>query len=92
MSIKIALAGNPNCGKTTLFNGLTGSNQFVGNWPGVTVEKKEGRLKGHKDVIIMDLPGIYSLSPYTLEEVVARKLFNYRASGCYFEYCGRYKS
>lgn len=72
MSIKIALAGNPNCGKTTLFNGLTGSNQFVGNWPGVTVEKKEGRLKGNKDVIIMDLPGIYSLSPYTLEEVVAR--------------------
>lgn len=72
MSVKIALAGNPNCGKTTLFNALTGSNQFVGNWPGVTVEKKEGRLKGHKDVIIMDLPGIYSLSPYTLEEVVAR--------------------
>ena len=72
MSIKIALAGNPNCGKTTLFNALTGSNQFVGNWPGVTVEKKEGRLKGQKDVIIMDLPGIYSLSPYTLEEVVAR--------------------
>lgn len=72
MSIKIALAGNPNCGKTTLFNALTGSNQFVGNWPGVTVEKKEGRLNGHKDVIIMDLPGIYSLSPYTLEEVVAR--------------------
>ena len=72
MSVKIALAGNPNCGKTTLFNGLTGSNQFVGNWPGVTVEKKEGRLKGKKDVIIMDLPGIYSLSPYTLEEVVAR--------------------
>ena len=72
MSIKIALAGNPNCGKTTLFNGLTGSNQFVGNWPGVTVEKKEGKLKGRKDVIIMDLPGIYSLSPYTLEEVVAR--------------------
>ena len=72
MSIKIALAGNPNCGKTTLFNALTGSNQFVGNWPGVTVEKKEGRLKGNKDVIIMDLPGIYSLSPYTLEEVVAR--------------------
>lgn len=70
--MKIALAGNPNCGKTTLFNALTGSNQFVGNWPGVTVEKKEGRLKGHKDVIIMDLPGIYSLSPYTLEEVVAR--------------------
>ena len=72
MSVKIALAGNPNCGKTTLFNALTGSNQFVVNWPGVTVEKKEGKLKGHKDVIIMDLPGIYSLSPYTLEEVVAR--------------------
>lgn len=72
MSIKIALAGNPNSGKTTLFNALTGSNQFVGNWPGVTVEKKEGKLKGNKDVIIMDLPGIYSLSPYTLEEVVAR--------------------
>ena len=78
MSIKIALAGNPNCGKTTLFNALTGSNQFVGNWPGVTVEKKEGKLKrshgtaGSMDVIIMDLPGIYSLSPYTLEEVVAR--------------------
>lgn len=72
MSVKIALAGNPNSGKTTLFNALTGSNQFVGNWPGVTVEKKEGRLKGHRDVAIMDLPGIYSLSPYTLEEVVAR--------------------
>ncbi|MCI9482185.1 MAG: ferrous iron transport protein B [Oscillibacter sp.] len=72
MEIKIALAGNPNCGKTTLFNSLTGSSQYVGNWPGVTVEKKEGRLKGHKDVIIQDLPGIYSLSPYTLEEVVAR--------------------
>lgn len=72
MEIKIALAGNPNAGKTTLFNALTGSNQFVGNWPGVTVEKKEGKLKGHKDVIITDLPGIYSLSPYTLEEVVAR--------------------
>ncbi len=72
MSIKIALAGNPNSGKTTLFNALTGANQFVGNWPGVTVEKKEGKLKGQKDVIIMDLPGIYSLSPYTLEEVVAR--------------------
>lgn len=78
MSVKIALAGNPNCGKTTLFNALTGSNQFVGNWPGVTVEKKEGKLKGHKDVIIMDLPGIYSLSPYTLEEVVAR---NYLIGG-----------
>ncbi|HJB76400.1 MAG TPA: ferrous iron transport protein B [Candidatus Oscillibacter avistercoris] len=72
MDIKIALAGNPNCGKTTLFNDLTGSNQYVGNWPGVTVEKKEGRLKGRKDVVIQDLPGIYSLSPYTLEEVVAR--------------------
>ena len=70
--LKIALAGNPNCGKTTLFNDLTGSNQYVGNWPGVTVEKKDGRLKGHKDVIIQDLPGIYSLSPYTLEEVVSR--------------------
>ena len=72
MLIKIALAGNPNSGKTTLFNALTGSNQFVGNWPGVTVEKKEGRLKGHKEVVVTDLPGIYSLSPYTLEEVVAR--------------------
>ena len=72
MGIRIALAGNPNSGKTTLFNALTGSNQFVGNWPGVTVEKKEGKLKKHDDVIITDLPGIYSLSPYTLEEVVAR--------------------
>ena len=72
MAIKIALAGNPNCGKTTLFNSLTGSNQYVGNWPGVTVEKKEGKLKDNKDVIIQDLPGIYSLSPYTLEEVVSR--------------------
>ena len=72
MEIKIALAGNPNCGKTTLFNALTGANQFVGNWPGVTVEKKEGKLKGHKDIVITDLPGTYSLSPYTLEEVVAR--------------------
>ena len=69
MELKIALAGNPNCGKTTLFNALTGSNQYVGNWPGVTVEKKEGKLKGHKEVVIQDLPGIYSLSPYTLEEV-----------------------
>ena len=72
MSIKIALAGNPNSGKTTLFNALTGSNQYVGNWPGVTVEKKEGKLKTNKEVTITDLPGIYSLSPYTLEEVVAR--------------------
>ena len=72
MGVKIALAGNPNSGKTTLFNALTGSNQFVGNWPGVTVEKKEGRLKDDKDVTVTDLPGIYSLSPYTLEEVVAR--------------------
>ena len=72
MDLRIALAGNPNCGKTTLFNALTGSNQFVGNWPGVTVEKKEGKLKKHDGVIITDLPGIYSLSPYTLEEVVAR--------------------
>ena len=72
MAITIALAGNPNCGKTTLFNALTGSNQFVGNWPGVTVERKVGKLKGNKEVEIMDLPGIYSLSPYTLEEVVAR--------------------
>ncbi|MBQ7639314.1 MAG: 50S ribosome-binding GTPase, partial [Clostridia bacterium] len=72
MNIRIALAGNPNSGKTTLFNALTGSNQFVGNWPGVTVEKKEGKLKKHDDVTITDLPGIYSLSPYTLEEVVAR--------------------
>ena len=72
MELRIALAGNPNAGKTTLFNALTGSNQFVGNWPGVTVEKKEGKLKKHNDVIVTDLPGIYSLSPYTLEEVVAR--------------------
>ena len=72
MQVKVALAGNPNCGKTTMFNALTGSNQRVGNWPGVTVEKKEGRLKADKDVIVTDLPGIYSLSPYTLEEVVAR--------------------
>ena len=72
MEIRVALAGNPNCGKTTLFNALTGSNQFVGNWPGVTVEKKEGKLKKHPEVTITDLPGIYSLSPYTLEEVVAR--------------------
>ena len=72
MNMKIALAGNPNTGKTTLFNALTGTNQYVGNWPGVTVEKKEGGLKGHKDVTVVDLPGIYSLSPYTLEEVVAR--------------------
>ena len=75
MSIRIALAGNPNCGKTTLFNRLTGANQYVGNWPGVTVEKKEGKLKGKykdEDIVVTDLPGIYSLSPYTLEEVVSR--------------------
>ena len=72
MSLRIALAGNPNCGKTTLFNALTGSNQYVGNWPGVTVEKKEGKLKKYDGVTVTDLPGIYSLSPYTLEEVVAR--------------------
>ena len=72
MAIKIALAGNPNCGKTTMFNDLTGSNQYVGNWPGVTVEKKEGKFKDNKEVVIQDLPGIYSLSPYTLEEVVSR--------------------
>ena len=72
MDIRIALAGNPNSGKTTLFNALTGLNQYVGNWPGVTVEKKEGRLKNHNDVKVVDLPGIYSLSPYTLEEVVSR--------------------
>ena len=72
MSIKIALAGNPNCGKTTMFNDLTGSNQYVGNWPGVTVEKTEGRLKGEPDVVIQDLPATYSLSPYTLGEAIAR--------------------
>ena len=72
MSIRVAFAGNPNCGKTTLFNSLSGSNQYVGNWAGVTVEKKEGKLKGEKDVTIVDLPGIYSLSPYTLEEVVSK--------------------
>ena len=72
MSIRLALAGNPNCGKTTMFNDLTGATQYVGNWPGVTVEKKEGKFKGDREVTITDLPGIYSLSPYTLEEVVAR--------------------
>ena len=72
MAIKIALAGNPNSGKTTMFNDLTGSNQYVGNWPGVTVEKKEGRIKGMQEAVLQDLPGIYSLSPYTLEEVIAR--------------------
>ena len=87
---EIALIGNPNSGKTSLFNLITGNNQRVGNWPGVTVEKKEGRLKGHKDVTIMDLPGIYSLSPYTLEEVVAR-ISCCRQTGCNHQYCGRYK-
>ena len=72
MELRIALAGNPNCGKTTMFNALTGSNQYVGNWPGVTVEKKEGKLKKNQDIIITDLPGIYSLAPYTPEEIVAR--------------------
>ena len=72
MSITIALVGNPNCGKTTMFNALTGSNQYVGNWPGVTVEKKEGYLKGNKEIKIVDLPGIYSLSPYTPEEIITR--------------------
>ena len=91
MSIKIALAGNPNSGKTTLFNALTGSNQFVGNWPGVTVEKKEGKLKGHKDVVITDLPGIYSLSPYSLEEVVARNYLITGASGCHPQHRGRHQ-
>ena len=72
MTVRVALAGNPNCGKTTMFNNLTGANQYVGNWPGVTVEKKEGKWKKNKEVIVTDLPGIYSLSPYTLEEVVSR--------------------
>ena len=72
MTVRVALAGNPNCGKTTMFNNLTGANQYVGNWPGVTVEKKEGKWKKDKEVIVTDLPGIYSLSPYTLEEVVSR--------------------
>ena len=85
MSIKIALAGNPNCGKTTLFNALTGSNQFVGNWPGVTVEKKEGKLKGHSDVTIMDLPGIYSLSPYTGRSC-GKKLSGWGKTGCHLKY------
>ena len=91
MAVKIALAGNPNCGKTTLFNALTGSNQFVGNWPGVTVEKKEGRLKGHKDVTIMDLPGIYSLSPIHIGGSGCKKLSCCRQTGCNHQYCGRYK-
>ena len=80
--IKIALAGNPNCGKTTMFNALTGASQYVGNWPGVTVEKKEGKLRGNRDVTITDLPGIYSLSPYTLEEVVSRNYPLRRPGGC----------
>jgi len=84
MSVKIALAGNPNCGKTTLFNALTGSNQFVGNWPGVTVEKKEGRLKGHKDVALIDLPGIYSL--LHARRGGCQKLSDGRTAGCYLKY------
>ena len=72
MSIKMALVGNPNCGKTTMFNAMTGANQYVGNWPGVTVEKKEGKLRGYSDVVVTDLPGIYSLSPYSMEEIVTR--------------------
>ena len=85
MEYKIALAGNPNCGKTTMFNDLTGSSQYVGNWPGVTVEKKEGKLRTNKQAVIQDLPGIYSLSPYTLEEVVTR---NYLVSE---QHCGRFQ-
>ena len=81
MNVRIALAGNPNCGKTTLFNALTGSNQFVGNWPGVTVEKKEGKLKKHDGVVITDLPGIYSLSPYTLGRSCCKKLSYRRKTG-----------
>lgn len=82
MGIKIALAGNPNCGKTTLFNALTGSNQFVGNWPGVTVEKKEGKLKGHKNITIIDLPGIYSLSPLYAGRSGGEKLSDSGKAGC----------
>lgn len=92
MGVKIALAGNPNSGKTTLFNALTGSNQFVGNWPGVTVEKKEGRLKDDKDVTVTDLPGIYSLSPYTFRRSGCEKLFNQPASRRDIEYRGRNQS
>ena len=87
MGIRIALAGNPNSGKTTLFNALTGANQYVGNWPGVTVEKKEGKLRRNSDVIITDLPGIYSLSPYTLEEVVARNYLLGERPDVIFKYC-----
>ena len=92
MQIKIALAGNPNSGKTTLFNTLTGSNQYVGNWPGVTVEKKEGKLKTDKDVIITDLPGIYSLSPYTLEEVVASRAGRHPADPGWYDRIAKYEN
>ena len=95
MAIRIALAGNPNCGKTTMFNALTGANQYVGNWPGVTVEKKEGKVKSKRakgeEVIVTDLPGIYSLSPYTLEEVDQPGLHTERKSGCDYRPGGRYQ-
>lgn len=90
-NIRIALVGNPNCGKTTMFNYLTGSSQYVGNWPGVTVEKKEGKLKQHKDVKVIDLPGIYSLSPYTLEEVITRNYLITEKTRGYYKYSRWYK-
>ena len=91
-NIRIALVGNPNCGKTTMFNYLTGSSQYVGNWPGVTVEKKEGKLKQHKDVKVIDLPGIYSLSPYTLEEVITRNYLITEKPEVIIKYSRWYKS